>query len=263
MMGPRSSSSVCAALIAAAASSLACEGKQFDAQRRITSTVAIGAGDTTLIIDSIVPIEVHAVPSQKNALAVLDATLTASTSTRAKNLIAAYEVKIDTAMISGSMMTAPRITVPPVRDAALGGTLVVTIPSNIGLDVSERGSTALFDRIGGPITVVSASSIRATGVERDLMAAVTSGNAIIDVSSGSPKVFVSVDRGDIDVLLPAGANVVIDAVVTVQGQVLPAYPGLPQLTVTPGETYHAALGANGAPVELSTNVGNIVIEQRR
>ncbi|MCK6551783.1 hypothetical protein L6R52_38470 [Myxococcota bacterium] len=230
------------------------EVPQFSAQRTLTSTVTLDR-ETLLDVDSVVPLAIVGEPRSDDLHLSLDATVTASTSTRAKRLADALELAPET---DGDKITL-KLAAP--SGATLSGTLEIGAPPGLDLAIVERGGTVDIEDVDGTIQVVAASHVRVVGATGDTSVGVARGNALVDTSAtpGSTTL-IEVDAGDIELTLPQGLSA--DILAVAQGQIYIAHPRLPPFLGRPGDVYSANVSGGLAVFRLETRAGKIVIRTR-
>jgi hypothetical protein len=99
--------------------------------------------------------------------------------------------------------------------------------------------------------------------ENDVVVGVVTGNAIVEtVLDPGTTTQVEVERGDIELRIPEGISVDLQATVRSTGQIVPDHPRLPPFFGRAGDTYNVQIAGGLAVVRLSTVQGNIVIRSR-
>jgi hypothetical protein len=230
-------------------------GESFTATRSITSTVTL-AGESRLVVNLPLPVVLRG-ERREDVVVAADFTITASTSTPASNV--ADTIQILTERRDGDLFIG--LGEPTTRGRFAAGGVVIRLPRDVDLDVTERGGTVEIEGIEGKIRVNSLGHVRVTGAEDDVFVAVQSGNALVDTDlrpGGSTT--VQLVRGDIQLTTPAAVSADIEAV-SESGLIVIAHPSLPRYPGG-GLPYRANVGGGLNTVRLSTRSGVVVIGSR-
>jgi hypothetical protein len=232
------------------------EVAQHKAERTLTSTVTLTLEDT-LAIDSWVPLAVGGERRIDQIFATLEATVTASTSTRAEALAAGLEIEVE------RRDRTVLLTVAKLDMANLEGTLTLRVPADLHVEAIERTGTIDVIGMDGNIRASSRSHVRITGAKGDVTAGVYSGNVLVDadLDPGS-RIDLAVEGGDIELSVPSVISVDLAALVQTRGTITPAHPQLPPFFGSAGQIYRAVVGGGLSVAALQTNIGNIVIRAR-
>jgi hypothetical protein len=256
---PRTLFALALAVIVITVANISCdEGPQFPAKRTFTSTITLGA-ETVLILDVPISITLRGEPRIDEIYATVDATVTASTSTRASQL--AEDLRFIRTSSAGDTKLSLALAAPP--EASIGGTITVRVPSDLDLAVVERGGTTDVVNMRGNIEIASASHTRISGAERNVFVQTSAGNVLVDstLPAGS-SVRLELQVGDVDLAVPEGLSADIQATAVRSGSVIPAHPRLPQFTGKAGDTYRANVGGGLSVVRITTGSGKIIIRGR-
>lgn len=233
------------------------EADQFSVDRVVTSTVAVSA-ERRLVIDSPVALDLRGETSIDDIYASLEATITASSAARARDLADALDVAVE--HLDSSTL---KLTLPPPKEAALSGTLRLRVPARFDASVFARGGAAMIDSLQGTIAVSSVSHVRVERALGNVEISVSSGNVLLDTAlfpGGTTR--VEVGLGDIELKLPEALSADIDAAIRSQGEVLIAHPRLLPAVDLDRRRYHAVVAGGLSVVRLVTGTGRIVIRAR-
>jgi hypothetical protein len=246
------------AFVAAALSTSCKQGPAYTSHRSFTSTVTFST-ENTLAVDSDLSLTMEGAAGQHDITAAIDATVTASTSTRAAQYASNLALTVDRSKAG----TVHLVLAAPKGAEGMSGSMDVHVPVGLDVQVIEHTGTVVVDHVAGAISVVAASGVRVVDATQNVNVAVSSGNAIVDTRlSGSSVVSVDVDSGDIELDIPNGFDADIQATVVSSGTIVPNHPRLPPFFGMVGDTYHVVLGQGIASVRLQTNVGRILIQER-
>jgi hypothetical protein len=253
----RASTSIAPAIAALVVTSMigCAEVPQFSETRSLTSTVALDR-ESLLDVDSVVSLSIVGERRSTDLHFALEATVTASTSTRAKILADALAL----APTSDGDTVTLKVEAP--SEASLSGTLEIGAPPDLDLTIVERGGTVDVEDLEGSLRIVSQSHVRVVGATRDTVVGVVSGNALVDtLATPGTTTTIEVTAGDIELTLPEGLSANLLAVAG-QGQIYIAHPRLPPFLGRPGDVYSANVGGGLAVFRLETRAGKIVIRTR-
>lgn len=226
------------------------------ATRTLTATVTLTSEDI-LAIDSAVTLKIHGEPRIDEIYATLDATVTASTSTRAEQI--ASKLSIDVTRSNNTVT----IKIPIPTETILQGELRLRVPSDLKIDAIERGDHVDIDGMEDDLRVFSESSVRIIGAQHDVNVGVNHGNAILEteLDPGS-RIELATNSGDLQLTVPISISADVIALVKTNGTIVTNHPQLPPFRGQPGQAYHVRIGDGLSSVSLQTGVGNIVIGVR-
>lgn len=227
------------------------------AERSLTSTVTL-RGETRLIVDSLIPIEIRGERRLDEIRVVIDATLTASTSTRAN--AAAEKLSFDEAHPDARTVT---LSLAAPEDALLTGTFRLEVPADMDVKAVERASTVFIEGMDGAIDVTSVSHVRVVEASKDVRVNVGRGNALVDATlTPGSTVDVRVRAGDVELRVPEALSADIEATFATEGAIITDHARLPPFFGTAGQPYRASVGGGLSIVRIATGTGRIVIRSR-
>jgi hypothetical protein len=232
------------------------EGGLKTASRTLTATVTLSLEDT-LAIDSAVALVVEGQGRINEIYATLEATVTASTSSRAEELASRLSIQVQRRERTVSIL------IPVRMDTVLTGKLSLRVPSDLKIDALARGATNDITGMDEEIRVMALSHTKIVGAKQDVIVGVARGNALVsaDLDPGSSVELVT-ENGDIQLTMPQNVSTDLSALVRSNGVVIPNHPQLPPYRGNPGQTYHVRIGEALSTVSLETGVGNIAIGAR-
>lgn len=238
------------------------EQKQVTSPLRVlTATVAV-QDETLLRVDSFVPVEVSGDPALREIRVRLEATATASTSSRAARLARMISLKVERTLADG--VRAVQVSVSEVPMTTLSGVLKVSLPPSLRVDVIQGAGTAIVRSINGAIRVAAGAPVLVENAGGEVRVGIRgAGNAVVDTRLfGIATVDVDVQAGDIELRVPAALSADIIATPDRSGQVILSHPGLPMFFGMAGDTYRASVGGGLSSIRLKTGRGRIIIRQR-
>lgn len=210
-------------------------------------------GSQRLLVVS-APIELRLVGAARSTELsyTLEGTLTASTTETAERLAEDLDVEITQEDSQVSLtLTAP-------SGATLSGTLALSLPADLNLEVTAAGPGLWVQGVSGDQTLRTASSVRVEGAEGDLSVSVNSGNAILySALTAGTTTQVEVGAGSIQLFLPAVPSVRLRAVSS-DGQIVVEHPRLPA-TYSDQSDYSAVLNGGQSQATLYTRQGSVVL----
>jgi hypothetical protein len=242
--------------IFAIASSACTEQAQHRATRTLTATVTLSLEDT-LAIDSAVTLSISGEKRIDQIFATLEAVVTASTSSRAEDLASRLAIEVQ------RRDRTVAISIPLLKDSILQGSLKLRVPSDLKIDVIERGDTTDIIGMDEDLRVASLSTVRITGAQRNVTVGVVRGNVQVDLllDPGAAIELVT-ENGDVELRIPPAVSADISALVKSQGTIVPDHPQLPPYRGQPGQVYRVRIGDGLSAVSLQSGVGNIAIRTR-
>lgn len=245
--------------LATFAGAIACEETpQHKAERTLTATVTLSLEDT-LAIDSAVALTIEGEKRIDQIFATLEAVVTASTSTRAEMLASRLGIEVQRRDRTVSINIASLSN----ANASIQGALKLRVPSDLKINAIERGDTTDIRGMEEALNVSSASHVRITGAQRDVVVGVTRGNAIVDAAlDPGSSIEIGAQAGDVELSIPTSLSANVQALVRTNGTILPQHPQLPPFRGKPGQIYSVRIGDGLSAVALETGVGNIVIKTR-
>ncbi len=227
----------------------------FLTERVVTSTVAL-QGETTLHVDSAVPIRIQGEPRIDEVFATLEVALTASTAATADRLAEEAEVLVDRSE-SGVL----KLTLPAPDHASIRGGLGIRAPNDLNVVVIERAGTVQIENIEGDIIVNARSHVLITGAENNVTVRAEQGNAIVSTRlPPGTTTDILVGAGDVQLTVPTGLSADIEANAP-SGQVITSHPNLPRALNT-RLPYEANVGGGLSIVRLATRQGVILIQNQ-
>ncbi len=231
------------------------EAPQEKVERTLTSTVTLSLEDT-LAVDSAVTLRISGEPRLDEIYATLNAVVTASTSSRAAMLADKLSIGVE------RRDRTVALVIPVLKDAVLSGELLLRVPSDMKIDVVERGDTVDVSGMNHHLRIASRSHVRIVGAQEDVVVGVVQGNVVLDVElNPGTNIDVRTDAGDIDFAVPQTLSVTLVAR-TMNGTIIPQHPQLPPFRGGAGEPYGVVVGGGLSNVQLQTGVGNIIIRTR-
>jgi hypothetical protein len=218
-----------------------------------TATVTLG-NETTLIVDSVLPLVMQGNRRITEVLIDARATITASTSTLARRLADDFSVQIER-----ESPTTLRLVLPRPDRGAIGGTFKVTLPAEMHIGVFERSGTVDILNVAGQMEVNSLGHAKIVQATNSAKINVERGNALIDTTlpQGSTT-DVRVGNGDIQLTIPAGISATFDVVVVGEGEIIASHPRLPT-NLSGRQSFRTTVAGGLSIVRLSTGNGRIVI----
>jgi hypothetical protein len=228
-------------------------GEQHTAERTLTSTVTL-TRESLLDVNLPIPVVLEGSARTNDVIITVELTVTASSSTVATQK--ADEVKIETDSEAGVLTL--RITEP--SRVSLGGSVLVRLPPDLDVKVTERGGTVDVLSVDGRIEVDSASHVRVVGAKDNVSIGVEAGNALVQTEAQPGKqTVINLRQGDIELTLPPAVSVNIEADVVGNGNIVVAHPTLPRY---PGGTlpYRTEVAGGLSVIRLQTGAGLIVIK---
>jgi hypothetical protein len=228
-------------------------GEQHTVERTLTSTVTLSR-ESLVFVNLPIPVVIEGSNRTDDVVIEVDLTVTASSSTVAD--LKADEVKIETKSENDALLVA--ITEPP--RVTLGGRCSILMPADVDLKVLGRGGTVDVVSMEGQIEIDAITHVRVVGVQDNMDVAIENGNALIESEAPPGKLLVvNLNRGDIDLTLPAAVSANIEADVIGSGNIVIAHPMLPRY---PGGTlpYRADVSGGLSVIRLQTGTGLIVIK---
>lgn len=240
----------------------ACElGETFEADRYLNASIPVGTAGQ-VVLD--VPVPVRVTGARGQAELTVTGTLTVSTSSapRSRELAAALKVEHE---LEGGVLTAG-VRVPgsgggtPFPEATVRGTLEVRLPSDLPLEIIQRGGAAVVAGMSAELDIRSVGPVQV--VDAPASVSVRCDNGPVDIETraapGTRTFLGMVSGGEARVRLPAALNA---RVVAQTGDGL-IYLRHPQLRPGPAEPYDVVAGTALADVEVSVGRGNILLLTR-
>jgi hypothetical protein len=231
------------------------------ASQQLTSTVSVSS-QSTLLVTSPLPLDVLGAVARSNVLAQLNAIVTASTSTGAVRIAKGITMTTSNGSDPSQVMLA---VAAPSGAEMITGTLNLTIPALFGISAQiTNGGTAQVAHVQGPIALMLDNSVVIQDAGGSVNVAITGGSALVDTRAppGSTTQVI-LGSGDIEIDLPVGVSVTIDAQVADTYSVVVNHPALPA-AIGPLQTHYATQVNGGlAVIRCSTGLGTITFGVRQ
>jgi hypothetical protein len=230
-------------------------GEQHTVERTLTSTVTLSR-ESVLEVNLPIPMVLDGASRTNDVVINVDLTVTASSSSAA--IARADEIEIVTMSEQGVL----RVGITEPMRVALGGIAALTMPGDLDVVLTERGSTVDVVSIEGDIVINSLSHVRVVGATSNVSVAIETGNALVQTESNPGKqTVIQLKRGDIELTLPPAVSADIEADVLGNGNIVIAHPRLPRY---PGGTlpYRATVAGGLSIIRLQTGAGLIVIKSQ-
>ncbi|MBK8011315.1 MAG: hypothetical protein IPK13_08185 [Deltaproteobacteria bacterium] len=241
--------------VAAAVGLSACTlAPQYTADRSISESVEL-AGEQVLVVDAILPIDFRGARRRSDIQIDIEATLTASSAETAEEMAAA--LAIEKANTDPSILT---LTLAAPTKGFISGTLVITAPSDLDVQIVERGGAVRVDGLEGTLQVDALSDVQVRNAQNNVLIRVAEGLAVLD-TLGLPGTTtqVAVGVGDVYLALP---TTTLNLTLFAQGQrIIVDHPQLPRVLNT-GRPYEATVGVALAAVSLTAQQGAVTIGAR-
>ena len=224
------------------------------ASRQFTSTVAVGSKNQ-LQIDSLISLSILG-ERRDDAIFMVDATVTASSSDKASEIIEAYDLTVDLqADPSIAFVTAG----PPGQDAFISGLINVRAPRDMDLRILLRGGTLSVGQMEGDVLVDSLGSVSVFDADNDVVLRIESGNALVDSAlRAGTRLDINVASGSIQINLPLALSANIQA--SASGGVVSTHPSLPS---RPGTVpYRQTAGTGASSIVATTTNGTVFFAVR-
>lgn len=222
--------------------------------RTFTSTVTVSR-ETSVTIQSQIPLEITGEPLRTSVLAEVDITVTASSSTVARTRAEALEIQVERPD-DGRVI----LSLGPLAGSTLAGTLRVRMPARLAVDARANTGTALVTRMQAAVQAAASGGVAVTECNGDITALVTRGNVIVDTGLGlGATINAQTGAGNVELRLPVSLSATVEADVQSQGQVLIEHPSLPPAVGINRTRYRTKVNGGLSLVRALTRAGVIVI----
>ena len=242
--------------MAATATSACTLGPQYTADRSISEAIALG-DEPVLVIDSILPVDFRGARRRSDIQVDIEATLTASSAETAEKMAAALTLE-HSSSDDGSTLT---LTLAPPAKGFIAGTIVIAAPSDLHVQIIERGGAVRVDGLEGELQVDAVSDVQVLNAQNSATIRVAQGSVWLDaLAQPGSNTQVEVGVGNVNLALPTTTT--LNVALFAQGsEIIIDHPQFPRVLNT-GRPYEATVGAALAAISLSTQQGAVTIGVR-